>query len=178
MTRYNKAKGDIERWLKEDGKAHLTTMFDLYGLPEDFPNLAQAKRQIDPYQKVRLVEEGMTANIQNHRFIPYIQLHEYEGLLFSQVEAIDEILSVYGNSQLNILQNIRDQFPTPEEINDSVTTAPSKRLMSLYAAYNKVAFGILIAKRIRLETMRQECAHFNEWLTKIESLSQQEKPIK
>ena len=174
MSSYLKAKGDIERWLKEDQQAYLTTMFDLYALPNDFPNIAEARRQANPYQKVRLVEDGMAADIQNRRFIAYIQLHEYEGLLFSRIEAIDEVLSIYGSSKLSNLQNIRNQFNTPEEINDGATTAPSKRLMTLYRTYEKVAFGVLISKRIGLETMRRECPHFNEWLTTIESLGQQD----
>jgi Domain of unknown function (DUF4276) len=174
VSSYDKAKGDIGRWLKEDNRAYLTTMFDLYGLPDDFPNIAEARRHMDSYQKVRLVEEGMAADIQSHRFIAYIQLHEYEGLLFSNVEVIDEVLSLYSSSKLKNLQNIRNQFNTPEEINDDVTTAPSRRLIGLYPSYNKVAFGVLISKRIGLEAMRQECPHFNEWLSKIESLGQQD----
>ncbi len=114
MTSYERAKRDIERWLSEDQTAYLTTMFDLYGLPDDFPNLTEAGRQADPYRKVRLVEEGMAADIQSRRFIAYIQLHEYEGLLFSRVEAIDEVMSIYDRSRLNDLQNIRNQFDTPE----------------------------------------------------------------
>lgn len=174
MTSYERAKRDIERWLSEDQQAYLTTMFDLYGLPDDFPNLAEARRQTDPYQKVKLVEDGIASDIQSRRFIPYIQLHEYEGLLFSRVEAIDEVMSIYERSKLNDLQNIRNQFNTPEEINDSATTAPSKRLSELYAAYDKVAFGVLISKRIGLETIRQECPHFSEWLSRIESLGHEE----
>ncbi len=174
MTSYERAKRDIERWLNEDQQSYLTTMFDLYGLPDDFPNLAEAGRQTDPYQKVKLVEDGIASDIQSRRFIPYIQLHEYEGLLFSSVEAVDGVMSLYERSKLNELQNIRNQFNTPEEINDSATTAPSKRLSELYAAYDKVAFGVLISKRIGLETIRQECPHFSEWLSRIESLGHQE----
>ncbi|HEY7545786.1 MAG TPA: DUF4276 family protein [Blastocatellia bacterium] len=174
MTGYERAKRDIERWLNEDQRAHLTTMFDLYGLPDDFPNLTAARRQSDPYQKVRLIEEGMAADIRSRRFIPYVQLHEYEGLLFSRLEAIDEVMSLYARSKLNDLRGIRNQFNTPEEINDGATTAPSKRLIELYPSYDKVAFGVLISKRIGLETIRQECPHFNEWMSRIESLGHSE----
>ena len=83
-------------------------------------------------------------------------------------------MSIYDRSKLNDLRNIRNQFNTPEEINDSATTAPSKRLIELYPAYDKVAFGILISKRIGLETIRHECPHFNQWLSRIESLGHQE----
>lgn len=173
ITSYAKAKRDIERWLKEDREAYLTTMFDLYGLPDDFPRITEARRQSDSYQKVELIEDAMAEEIQSHHFIPYIQLHEYEGLLFSRIEAIDQEMIVYGDSRLNELQAIRDQFNTPEEINDDVTTAPSKRLLGLYPSYNKVTFGVLISKRIGLQIMRQECPHFNDWISRIESLCQQ-----
>src|SRR5205085_160028 len=174
ISTYVKARADIERWLKEDKPAHLTTMFDLYGLPDDFPNIIKARKKADPYQKVKLIETGMSADIQNPRFIPYVQLYEYEGLLFSHVDAIDKELSIFGVSKLDDLQDIRKQFKTPEEINDGLATAPSKRLIGLYPAYNKVVFGVLIAKRIGLELMRRECPHFHEWLLTLESLGQQQ----
>jgi hypothetical protein len=70
MTRYTKAKRDIQRWLKEDSQAHLTTMFDLYGLPADFPGLGRARKVSDAYEKVSLIEEALAADIGHRRFIP------------------------------------------------------------------------------------------------------------
>jgi hypothetical protein len=89
---FDKAKSDINRWISEDSGAYLTTMFDLYGLPDNFPKFNEAKRQINPYEKVRMLEEGLKAEINCPRFIPYIQLHEFEGLLFSDINALDESL--------------------------------------------------------------------------------------
>jgi hypothetical protein len=124
---------------------------------------------------VSLLEAGLAADIGNPRFIAYIQLHEFEGLLFSDVQAIDAVLKVHqGRSQLAKLKKIRAQFRTPEEIDDGNTTTPSKRLKSLYAGYDKVAFGSLIAQRIGLDALRRECPHFNEWVSKLEILAEQE----
>ena len=104
-------------------------MFDLYKLPTDFPGFAQVNNFGDPYQKVMRLEESLAADIADPRFVPYIQLHEFEGLLFSDVQALDAILKGQHNrSLLTRLQQIRAQFKTPEEINDGETTAPSKRL--------------------------------------------------
>lgn len=176
MTTYARAKGDIQRWLLEDQSAYLTTMFDLHKLPGDFPNLDRVQA-LDPYEKVRNLETGLAADIQNPRFIPYIQLHEFEGLLFSDVQAIDTVLKVYhhNRSQLAGLQQIRAQFKTPEEINDGEMTAPSKRLKGLYVGYDKVVFGSRIAQRIGLDTLRRECRHFNEWVLRLEALGRQER---
>lgn len=170
MTSYGKAKRDILRWLSGDQSAYLTTMFDLYKLPRDFPGLKQAGDIRDPYEKVRILESDLAEDIESRRFIPYIQLHEFEGLLFSDVHAIDAVLRThYGRSQLTMLQEIRAQFRTPEEINDDENTAPSKRLKTLYPAYDKVAFGPRIAQRIGLNVLRQECPHFDEWLSRLET---------
>jgi len=49
LSKYAKAKKDIQRWLREDRSAYLTTMFDLYALPSDFPKREEARRLQDPY---------------------------------------------------------------------------------------------------------------------------------
>jgi hypothetical protein len=163
---------DIKQWLVQDRDAYVTTMFDLYGLPSDFPGLAASKRFRNSYHKVEHLEEEMATSVNNRRFIPYIQLHEFEGLLFSDVTAIDDALSILeSRSSLDQLRNIRASFASPEEINDGMTTAPSKRLLNLYSSYDKPLFGPLIAERIGLETIRRECQHFNAWLSRLETLA-------
>jgi hypothetical protein len=148
-------------------------MFDLYRLPADFPGVEQAQHFGDSYEKVRYLEDRFAADIIDSRFIPYLQLHEFEGLLFSDVQAIDAVLKVRHNaSQLATLQQIRTQFNTAEEINNGETTAPSKRLQRLYASYDKVLFGPLIVQRIGLDSLRQECPHFHAWVSKLEALSE------
>jgi hypothetical protein len=170
MTTYARARRDIRRWLLEDSSAYLTTMFDLYKLPSDFPNMDQAQSLRNPYERVKELESGLAADIPSQHFIPYIQLHEFEGLLFSDVQVIDKILRIHTCSQLTELERVRAKFPTPEEIDDGEATAPSKRLESLYPGYDKVSFGVRIAQRIGLDTIRRECPHFNEWVSKLEAL--------
>ncbi|MEA3342306.1 MAG: DUF4276 family protein [Chloroflexota bacterium] len=171
MTTYTRARRDIRRWLSEDPSAYLTTMFDLYKLPPDFPNSNQTKTFYAPHERVRRIEAAIATDIQSQRFIPYVQLYEFEGLLFSNVQVIDRILNIHSSSQLAALKEIRTQFRTPEEINDGETTAPSKRLKSLYPGYDKVTYGPRIAQRIGLDTLRQECPHFDDWVSKLETLA-------
>jgi len=171
ITSYQKAKRDIERWLREDGTAYLSTMFDLYALPKDFPNFAESTREPDIYEKVRMLEDGMTRNIGHVHFIPYIQTHEFEGLLFSEVAALDAVLRPFSDtSRLTDLSRIRADFPTPEHIDEGETTCPSKRLLQIFPMYDKVSFGTLIAQKIGVKKMRDECPHFADWLGRIESL--------
>ena len=172
VPNFGKVRRDINRWLTEDNSAYLTTMFDLYALPDDFPRFDEAMRKSNPYEKVKIIEEGFRTTINNSRFIPYVQLHEFEGLLFSNIDVIDEVLRPYQDrSQLDKLRDIRSQFATPENINDGAETAPSKRLLNLYTFYNKDVFGSRIANRIGIDNIRNECKHFNEWLVTLIGLS-------
>lgn len=59
----------------------------------------------------------------------------------------------------------------PENINDNPETAPSKRLLSLYPSYSKTINGSVIFNKIPLSHIRNKCPHFNEWVTKLESLT-------
>jgi hypothetical protein len=170
MPSFEKVKRDIEMWLDEDRKAYLTTMFDLYALSHDFPMYDSAIKTRSSVQKIKIIEEAFKENISDQRFIPYIQLHEFEGLLFSNVEVIDEVLKPYHDSRLQDLKSIKNQFNTPEEINDGIETAPSKRIISLFKSYQKVTYGYQIAQRIGIEVIRSECPHFNEWMVKLGQL--------
>jgi len=172
MSTYARAKGDIERWLKEDRKAYLTTMFDLYGLPEDFPNMAKKSSVNDPHKKAQLIEKGIAADIPDPRLIPYIQVHEFEALLFCAPAITDAALgSPPAVSKLKDLQQISGAFPSPEHIDEGSDTAPSKRIVQLYTAYRKQVFGPLITKRTGLNTLRQQCPHFHAWISKLEALA-------
>jgi len=57
-----------------------------------------------------------------------------------------------------------------EEINDNPATVPSRRLLTLFPSYQKTFHGPLIVKKTGLEKIREECRHFNQWLTQLENL--------
>ena len=106
------------------------------------------------------------------RFIPYVQMYEFEGLLFSHPERLAQGIN---QSELGCsLQKIRDAFDSPEEINNSPVTAPSKRIGKLFSAYDKPIHGSLAAIEIGLDVIRQECQRFDEWLKKLEALQPKE----
>ena len=106
------------------------------------------------------------------RVIPYVQRHEFEGLLFSQVDSFSETM-LTSNADLRNLRQIRSDFPTPEDINDNPQSAPSKRIEQIIPRYNKPAHGFLIAESIGLDTICAECPRFNEWLSRLESLGEE-----
>ena len=102
---------------------------------------------------------------------PYVQMHEFEGLLFSDVDAF--VYLDISEETLVALRNIRSRFRTPEDINDSSDTAPSKRIERLIPRYEKVVYGSLVALEVGLDKIRAECPRFNEWVARLESLEPQ-----
>jgi hypothetical protein len=102
-------------------------------------------------------------------FIPYVMIHEFESLLFSDCLAFAVSL---GQPQLaDKFQEIRDQYDSPEEINDSLETHPSKRIQSLFPTYQKPLHGPKVAQAIGIEMMLKECRNFRSWLEKLSLLT-------
>ena len=165
-------QNDICRFLKQESGQNVffTTMIDLYALHKDFPGLEQAENlRIHPYKRVQALEKSWLDETGDKRFIPFIQLHEFEGYLFSDVS---QFASFFENadSRISALWKIADKFQSPELIDDGQHTAPSKRIRSQFPDYSKVTTGPQIVERIGLETIRSNCPHFNAWIEKLENL--------
>lgn len=175
MTDYHRARQDIRRWLKQDkqGEVRLTTMFDLYALPDDFPGYAEAKQILDPYQRVETLEQHLGDDIDDPRFIPHIQLHEFEALLFSAPEQF-AVSFPDCEKQIGVLCAIATQFPSPEHIDDDEHGAPSKRIANELPGYlrRKTTAGPRIAQAIGLAAIREKCTHFGKWIETLEELGQ------
>lgn len=173
---YARVKKDVLKQLKQDQTAYCSTMFDLYGLGDDFPGLP-LPANLQNLEKVTRIEQAVKADIvaelpdlrPDVRFLPYLQLHEFEGLLFSDPAGF---ASGIGQPHLAVpFQKIRQVFPTPEDIDDNPNSAPSKRVLNTYPAYRKVLDGTLAAQAVGVARMRQECPHFRTWLEQIEALA-------
>jgi hypothetical protein len=154
-------------------------MVDFYGLPKHgdgaWPGRADAagqatQRKAASVEKALLknVVETMGAKFNSNRFVPFVMMHEFEGLLFSDCEAFGRGI---GRPNLeHSFRQVRCAFETPEDINDSPITAPSKRVEDIVPGYEKPFLGILAILEIGLQTIRAECPHFAGWLDKLESL--------
>ncbi len=179
--KYQPMKNDIIARLKQEKSSNVffTTMIDLYAIRPEFPGLNESEKlRQSPSKRVEFLEqkfaEDIVAEIGDWRFIPYIQLHEYEAYLFADPTCFE---SLYNNSSKKVaeLQAIADQYETPEFINDSPETSPSKRIISHFPAYKraKVIDGSQLAERIGLNVIRDKCPHFNRWVSQLESLNRQ-----
>jgi len=169
ITSYQQLRNDLLRWMKQDRNpdAWFSTMVDLYRLPGDFPRFADCRTEVDPLKRVRCLEDSLQEDIQQPRFIPYIQLHEFEALLFADPQKFAHAFPGRPGV-IAELQQIRSRFPSPEHIDDGEETAPSKQIAAVVPDYAKPVAGPLIARQIGIAALRRECDHFNDWITRLE----------
>ena len=172
---FDRARVEITNLLKQEPRSHVTTMFDYYGIPASWPGVSAAKGR--SYAEIPGIVEmaigdkiarGMGESFNRSRFIPYIQMHEFEALLFSDPATLAQAIG--QNALTGDFQSIVDSFGACEAIDDGPTTAPSKRIQSVAPSYQKVLVGSIAAKRIGLIRMREKCPHFSQWVAKLEAL--------
>ena len=168
-------KGILDH-LQRDQTALSTTMVDYYGLPRTWPGREGASRHAALSERAATVEQATLEDISTAighppRFVPYVVMHEFEGLLFSDPDRFAQSL---GKPDLAPeLRSIRQEFQTPEDINDSPDTAPSKRVLNLYRGYRKPVDGVQAMAELGLDTVREACPLFNAW---VSTLEQQARP--
>jgi hypothetical protein len=179
---WDAVRKDIVRHLKQDQGCISTMMVDYYGLPrlggKAWPGRDEAAR-LGVAERAITVEEALLNDISNEmggefnsrRFVPFVVMHEFEGLLFSDCAAFARVVGQPRTESR--LREIRDQFDTPEDIDDSPQTAPSKRVQAIIPGYTKPLLGVLAALEIGLDKIREACPHFRAWLGKLEKLSRE-----
>lgn len=169
---------DVVKTLREDSGAVAALMVDYYALPRTgekaWPGRNEAEKL--PFAKKapsviaelrRDLGEFTNEEFDQRRFVPYIMMHEFEALLFSDCAAFSK--GIHQPLLRDSFQKIRDGFETPEMINDSPLTAPSKRIIGLIPNYEKPLLGTLGILEIGIDRVREQCPHFNEWLTQLEN---------
>jgi hypothetical protein len=169
-------KKQIDTHLKQEPTAVVTTFIDYYGLNGEknkFPQWEMAKKVVDKNKRMDFLEQSMKDTIDESlrfRFIPYLQLHEFEGLLFNNIDVFNSEIAQDEFFNYSELVNTINAHPNPELINDGKHTAPSKRLIRLIKGYNKPVYGAILAEKIGLNRLRSKSPRFNNWLNILESI--------
>ena len=168
VVSYAKIKPQIHRLCRQDARAKVSTLFDLYALPTDFPGKADAGYPANGtgVQKANYLEARLQQDINELNFLPNLLVHEFEALLFTAPQKFAEWTD---NAAVVTQLAAAVHGQAPEDINDSPQTAPSKRVLAVMPEYQKPFHGPMIACDIGLDAMRQACPHFNAWLVKLES---------
>ena len=176
MSSYTHARTDLNLMRQSNPDSSFeshtfTTMFDLYALPCDFPGYEEADAIVEPYARVNSLEQSFANAVNDSRFIPYIQLHEFEALLFCGIE---HLVKIYLKCKKPCEQLTKDlqKVGNPELIDNGPTTAPSKRIIKAIEGgnkykYNKPATGKSVTKEIGIDELCAKCQHFNEWIEQL-----------
>ena len=156
----------VARYMADLYRSHnaVTSLVDFYG----FKGKGNASAD-DLETKIRgQVRKNIRRDWDERKVLPYVQRHEFEALLFADVDAFSSI--GVDEDGVDRLQEIRSQFDTPEDINDDHATSPSRRISEILSGYDKVADGPIVAAEIGLEKMRLACPRFRAWLVRLEAL--------
>lgn len=179
--RFDRAQTDIGGFLRQRHDTYVSTMFDYFRIDADWPGRAEVYRRIKSgvtlraREKATILEAAMQKAIEEacpnldaqRRFVPYIGMHEFEALLFSDAR----ILSEKADIDISAIDRILDKCGEPEEINDDPQRAPSKQIMAINNSYRKVAMSKAITEAIGIPALRKKCVHFHEWLLRLEGLA-------
>ena len=152
-------------------QSRVTTLLDLYAFPTDFPDYEQYASVANPYARVKQLEDAIRVKVNSARFIPNIQLHEFETLVLAKP---DEILNEFPGMNVEaevqaLIQNIGDT--NPELINQTRDSAPSKRILKHIPGYSKRLMGPSIVGRIGISFLKSKCPHFGKWIDTLENLA-------
>lgn len=173
-VKYARLKFNIDKLLYRETDILVTTFIDFFRLKKDFPKYEDAQAIQNKIHKVDFLELALADAINNPRFIPYIQLHEFEGLLFAAKDGF-EFLPDLKQANLNSLLLAVNEKENPEELNDGELTAPSKRLEQLIPGFdkNKPFYGGLIAEINTIGAVLDRCLRFKTWVeTLIEKVKE------
>lgn len=167
FVNYEHLKNDILRVLSSKDSNLVVSMFvDYFRIPKKYmPGYEKWKDEQNHFRQVAMMETEIGNDIADRRFVPYIQMHEFEALLFSSNAGVEK----YWPSQEKCQQvaKVMASFDNPECINTSPKGAPSKRLLAISPDYQKVLDGNIFALEIGVETILSQCPRFAAWVQQL-----------
>ncbi len=168
VSSWARIEAEIRRVLRDPTINIATTMIDYYGLPEDTPGMSGRHLGADPFSRVAAAEQAIEEVIGDPRFIAHLVLHELETWVLAAAGPLGDLV---GNRRLTEqIRKIVNGHGGPEQVNDGRETAPSRRLLALHPAFNKVFEGPLAIADLGLAALRRQCPHADAWLRRIEAL--------
>lgn len=162
---------DMKTWTKEDKspEARFSMMVDLYHLPRDFPGYEKSMERASGWEQAEVLERELSAVMNDERFLPYLQVHEFEALVLTEPLRLRMLYEV-TDARIKILDSGCGKFSSPEEINHGQHTHPKSRIQQVIPEYDENIAGPLLAQDIGLIRIATVCPHFGGWLRRLESL--------
>ena len=178
ISKYSYIKKDVLNIIYESDVV-VSMMIDFYRLPSDTPGFSESTEVQTHKEQADLLEARMKEDLENSQnqrfdnFIPYIQLHEFEALVFASINGITDLFERNEMNYDGLIDVIR-QYPNPEDINNLPDTAPSVRLKKLIYGYNKVVDGINIITTAGMSILLEKCPRFKDWVERMEAALREE----
>lgn len=174
-VRFSRVRRDLEGHLKQRSDTYVTTFIDYYGTKE-WPGLDSVPIPASPEAIAKAINEATKSQVTSlfsaqqaeRRFIPFVAVHEFEALLFSDAGILAQQLGIDASA----ISTVISECGSPEAINNHPQKAPSKRLDAWCAngRFLKTTMGISVADKIGIEKMREKCPLFNSWLATFEEI--------
>lgn len=159
-------KSNIVNLLRGKEDMVVTSLIDFYKLRSDFPRYNEAKSIADVEARIAFLEDACYDDISDKRFVPYIQLHEFEGLLFADTKGFDLFDDLPPGNKKELTEIVK-KYSNPELINEGSLTAPSVRLKRLIPEYQKPLYGNMIALENGFDVILQKCPRFKAWINTL-----------
>lgn len=168
FVNYLHLKNDIVHLLSSETNIIVTTFVDYFRIPTSMPDYEKCIRNTAPvYDKVACLEKALADEVSDRRFIPYIQVHEFEAVLFSSNAGFE---AYYDEIEYKQTQQIIDKYENPELINGGAKTSPSNRILKIIPEYKKIVDGNLIALEVGMKMILTKCPKFKGWLKELEGI--------
>lgn len=168
---YQKFKNNVKRYLKQEKEIVVSSMLDYFRLPNSFPQYNDALKIPNSVERANFLEAAMKVDIEHHRFLPYLQLHEFEALLFTDLRGFEYCR--FPDKPMKQIEAIMEAYENPEDINNHPDTAPSKRLLKIIPAYEKVVHGNIIVQENGFHQLLEKCPRFSQWVEKLKIMALQ-----
>lgn len=160
---YAQFKKQIQNLLQDSSAALVTMMMDYQALPSDFPGKETAQTLTSVKQSAKHIEQRVSEDIPDARFLPYFSCPQIEALLFADMTTLRAQLRAIC-PKLNI-NRLRKPPTDPEEMD--MQHPPAQLLFEVCPDFVKLEHTISIAKAIGLEAILKRCTHFRQWVEKL-----------
>jgi hypothetical protein len=152
-----------------DRDLRFTTLLDVYAMPPRALGLAGFSAPLTTIADVEAMERAIEGVFNEPRFTAYLQRHEFEALLLSDLDALERVFHRHRPG----LQQLRADlagFANAEDINHGAATHPSARLATAIVGYGdlKASNAFFVLAEAGLGTAKARCPRFNAWLTRWE----------
>lgn len=163
FVNYQHLKNDVLKRIRETDVI-VSTFVDYFRIPTSIPDysICQNKNNVD--ERIACLESAIAKDINFPNFIPYIQKHEFEALLFSSSLGFK---TLYDEDVIAATTSVIEEYQNPEDINSRPELSPSNRLISIMGSYEKVFEGNMIALEVGINTMLEKCSRFRNWIEKL-----------